>query len=166
MRHLLFPLALLAPLPALAQTTPVTPIQKGTALPPPSSDEAAVLAPINALFASLERGDGAAIAQHVFPEGRVTAVGKATDGTPRIRQESWAQFSARLQPGKGFRERIWNPAIEIDDDIAMVWAPYDVQVDGKTSNCGIDHFDLVREAGRWKLLNITFSSRTTGCERP
>jgi hypothetical protein len=30
-------------------------------------------------------------------------------------------------------------------------------------NCGFDHFDLVREAGAWKVMNLTFSSRLTGC---
>jgi hypothetical protein len=31
------------------------------------------------------------------------------------------------------------------------------------SNCGFDHFDLVREEGAWKVINLTFSSRTAGC---
>jgi len=31
------------------------------------------------------------------------------------------------------------------------------------SNCGFDHFDLVRENSVWKVMNLTFSSRTGGC---
>src|SRR3546814_10786446 len=37
------------------------------------------------------------------------------------------------------------PAVEIDGDIAMVWAPYTFLLDGKPHHCGIDHFDLIRE---------------------
>ena len=51
----------------------------------------------------------------------------------------------------------------IDQDIALVWAPFVVRVGGKVSNCGFDHFDLVRESGGWRVMKLTFSSRTTGC---
>jgi len=40
---MILPLLLLA-----AQVTPVQPIVKGTALPPPGSDEAGVMTPVNA----------------------------------------------------------------------------------------------------------------------
>ena len=132
------------------------------ALPPPASEEAAVLAPINALFAAFEAGDSAGVLRVVYPDGRVTAVGTLRTGSG-LRQESWAQVAARLKAGQGFRETMSDPAIEVDGDIAMVWAPFVVRVGGKVSNCGIDHFDLVRENGVWKVMNISFSSRTTGC---
>src|SRR3546814_6159289 len=54
------------------------------------------------------------------------------------------------------------PAVEIDGDIAMVWAPYTFLLDGKPHHCGIDHFDLIREGIQWKVLNVTWSQRTTG----
>jgi hypothetical protein len=133
------------------------------ALPPPESDTAAVLAPINALFAAFESGDAAAMLRQVHPDGRVTASGMRGDGTANLRQQSWTQFAARITPGTAFSERIFDPAIDIDGDIAMVWAPFVVTVGGKVSNCGIDHFDLVREKGVWKVMNLTFSSRTAGC---
>lgn len=158
MRHLFLTLALLAPLPALAQTTATPKLPPANPLPYEDVEAAAVLAPVNAVFAALEAGDKNALLAQVYPEGRVTAVG---DG--KVRQQSFIQFAERVSPERAFKERIWNPAIEIDGDIAMVWAPYDVHVAGKIANCGIDHFDLVRENGAWKVMNITFSSRTTGC---
>ena len=132
------------------------------ALPPPDDNTAAVLVPINAAFAAFEAGDAAAMLRQVYPDGRVTAVGTLRSGSG-LRQQSWTQFAGRLKPGEGFQERISDPAIEIDGDIAMVWAPFVVRVGGKVSNCGYDHFDLVRESGTWKIMNLTFSSRTTGC---
>ena len=151
--------SLLIALAAQASSTKLPPAQ---ALPPPVGEEQAVLAPINQLFAALEAGDSAGVLRVVYPDGRVTAVGTLRTGTG-LRQESWTQFAARLKPGEGFRESISDPAIEVDSDIAMVWAPFVVRVDGKVGNCGVDHFDLVREGGAWKVMNISFSSRTTGC---
>ena len=147
---------------ALVVAAPETRLPPAQALPPPAAEEQAVLAPINQLFAALEAGDSAAVLRVVYPDGRVTAVGMLRTGNG-LRQESWTQFAARLKPGEGFRESISDPAIEVDGDIAMIWAPFVVRVDGKVSNCGVDHFDLVRANGAWKVMNISFSSRTTGC---
>jgi len=141
---------------------PETRLPPAQALPPPAAEEQAVLAPISQLFAAFEAGDSTGVLRVVYPDGRVTAVGALRTGIG-LRQESWTQFTARLKPGEGFRESISDPAIEVDGDIAMVWAPFVVRVDGKVSNCGVDHFDLVHANGAWKVMNISFSSRTTGC---
>lgn len=157
-------LTLLAPLPALAQTTPVAPIVKGTALPPPASEEAAVLAPINGIFAAIAARDGQAVLPFVRAEGRATAAGNKSDGAPVVNSRSWADFAAGLKPGsEKFEERMPSPAIEVDGDIAMAWGDYVFLVDGKVVHCGVNHFDLVRENGAWKVLNVTWSRRTTGC---
>ena len=147
---------------ALAAQASAGKLPPAHALPPPAAEEQAVLAPINQLFSAFESGDSAGVLRVVYPDGRVTAVGALRTGAG-LRQESWTQFAARLKPGEGFSESIFDPAIEIDGDIAMVWAPFVVRVDGKVSNCGVDHFDLVRANGAWKVMNISFSSRTTGC---
>jgi len=147
---------------ALAAQTTSNKLPPAQALPPPATEEQAVLAPINALFAAFEAGDPTGVFRVVYPDGRVTAVGALRSGTG-VRQESWTQFAARLKPGEGFQERISDPAIEIDGDVAMVWAPFVVRAGGKVANCGVDHFDLIRENGTWKVMNISFSSRRTGC---
>src|ERR1051326_9040835 len=89
-----------------------------------------VLVPVNALFAAFESGDAATMLRQVYPEGRVTASGLRADGASGLRQQSWAQFAGRIRPNNGFQERISNPVIRIDGDIAMVWAPFVVRVAG------------------------------------
>jgi hypothetical protein len=167
MKRCLAAIAILCAVPAFAQSTPPLKVETGTALPPPAAggDEAAVLAPIDALFAAFAKGDGAAVLEQVYPNGRVSAAGiRAGATTPSITQLSWTEFAAtRVKPERPFQERIWDPAIEIDGDIAMVWAPFDVRLGGKVASCGYDLFDLLRENGRWKIMNISFSTRVTGC---
>ncbi|AQR72713.1 hypothetical protein BXU08_02630 [Sphingomonas sp. LM7] len=155
---------MLLPLLLALQTTPVAPIVKGTALPPPGTEEAAVLAPINGIFTAIARRDGQAALPHVRAEGRATATGTKPDGTPVINGRSWTEFAGGLTAGpERYEERMPSPAIEVDGDIAMVWGDYVFLIDGKVAHCGVNHFDLVREAGAWKVLNITWSRRTTGC---
>lgn len=131
-------------------------------IPAPDFDTANVLVPIQQLFAAFETGDSAGMLRLVFADGRVTATGERASGSG-LRQQSWSEFAQRVKPDSRFTETITDPAIEIDGDAAMVWAPFVVRVDGKVSNCGFDHFDLVRDNGAWKIMNLTFSSRTTGC---
>jgi hypothetical protein len=131
-------------------------------IPAPDFETANVLAPIQQLFAAFEAGDSAAVLRLVFPNGRVTATGERASASG-LRQMSWTEFAQRVTPDARFSESISDPAIEIDGDVAMVWAPYVVRVNGKVANCGFDHFDLVRENGVWKVMNLSFSSRTTGC---
>jgi hypothetical protein len=155
---------ILLPLLLALQTTPVAPIVKGTALPPPASEEAAVLVPINGLFAVIAARDGQAALPYVRAEGRATAAGNKPDGTPVVNSRSWADFAAALKPGaERYEERMPSPAIEVDGDIAMAWGDYVFLVDGKVVHCGVNHFDLARESGAWKVLNVTWSRRTTGC---
>ena len=132
------------------------------ALPPPVGEEQSVLASVNALLASFNAGDSAAMLRWVYPDGRVTATGTRAS-SKGLRQQSWTEFSSRVTPAGRFEETISDPAIEIDGDAAMVWAPFVVRVDGKVSNCGVDHFDLVRDNGGWKVMNLTFSSHIEGC---
>jgi hypothetical protein len=47
---------------------------------------------------------------------------------------------------------------------AALWAPYDFERDGKRSHCGIDQANLVRTEKEWKIMPLTFTMETKGCE--
>ncbi len=134
-------------------------------LPYTDADTANILTPVNALLAAVAARDGAAILAQVRPEGSATAAIERADGTRAIRRQGWAEFAAAVRPGpERYAERLLDPAVEVDGDMAMVWSPYVFTVDGRVDHCGADHFDLVREGGRWRILNLTWSQRTTGCD--
>ena len=152
---MLFPLLVAAQVSS-GQLPPAGPIS------PPDFETANVLAPIRSLFAAFEAGDSAAMLRVVHTEGRVTATGQRASSSG-LRSQSWVEFAQRVTPASRFSETISDPAIEVDGDVAMVWAPFVVRINGKVANCGYDLFDLVRDNGTWKVMNLTFSSRTTGC---
>ncbi|HEX4738907.1 MAG TPA: nuclear transport factor 2 family protein [Allosphingosinicella sp.] len=134
------------------------------AMAAPSADEGAVMHTVDAMFAGLAARDGQAILAQVRPEGGATVAVERPDGSRAVRHLSWAEFAGGLKPGpEKYREALSNPQVRVDGDIAMVWGRYVFTIDGKVHHCGVDHFDLVREAGTWKVLNVTWSQRTTGC---
>ncbi|WP_425229510.1 nuclear transport factor 2 family protein [Sphingomonas sp.] len=153
---------------ALAQVTPVQPMPHGTGLPPATAeaqgDAPAILAAVNGLFAALTARDMTRAQSFFRADGGAQAVVEQPDGTRTFRHETWPQFLARLPAtGPRFVEALTDPAVEVDGDIAMVWSPYTVMVDERLVHCGVDHFDLIREGGQWKILNISWTQRTAGC---
>lgn len=149
---------------AFALTLALT-LDPAGAVDPASPEGQAVLVPVNATFAALAANDGALIRPHVDTSGKITAVVMNANGTSRIGGSSWERFIGGLQPGPQRLEEIMvDPVIAIDGDIAMVWGEYIFRIDGEISHCGVDHFDLVRRDGAWKIVNLTWTQRQTGCE--
>ena len=139
------------------------PLPQGERLAAPDFGDKEVLATVDALLATLETGDAPALLKLVYPEGRVTGRGTFPGGASGLRSRSFTEYAARMIPGSGFIERLTNLVVEQDGDVALVWAPFTILMDGKLVSCGYDHFDLIRENGAWKVMNLTFSSRTQGC---
>lgn len=156
----------LIPLALLIQITPVQPLPKGTGKPPSPQDEAsAVMAPVNAVFAAIAARNGELLRSILRDDGNLTIASEAADGTRAIIHRTTAQFVANLKAGpERFEEQLYDPAIEVDGDVALVWGRYNFYIDGKLHHCGYDLFDMVREGGAWKIANISYSSRTKGCE--
>lgn len=128
-------------------------------------DRQAVLAVVDGLFAAMLARDGAAVTPLVEPQGIVTSVSVAPDGSRRITSTPWADFAAGLARAPGpIRERLFSPEVRVHGDIAMVWSRYDLSVGDTFSHCGTDLFDLVRRDGRWRMLNVTYTRERTGCE--
>ena len=151
-------------LPLLLAAAPQDKLPPANPLPLAASEEGQVMTPINALFDGLAKRDSTIVLTAMRPDGTATATSEKPDGTRTIRRMTASEFAAGIKPGpERYEERLTDPAIEIDGDIAMVWSPYVFLIDGKVHHCGVDHFDLIRENGSWKVSSISWSSRTTGC---
>jgi hypothetical protein len=145
--------------PSPAKLPPANPLA-----PPDGSDERAVLATVDRLLGGINTRDAAAIGATLRAEGGATVVTEAENGATTVRTLPWPELLARFQPGpETFDERISSPAVEIDGDMAMVWAPYVFRLNGKVHHCGTNHVGLVRENGTWKIASLAWTSRTTGC---
>jgi hypothetical protein len=138
--------ALLAPLAAQAATP----------------EEQAVLAPVQAMFDGMAHRDAAAIRVPLLPGGSLVLM---RDGKP-VRM-SFDDFAARVsRPGTTrIEERIHHPLVRIDNDLAVVWAPFEFLSDGKVDHCGTDLFNLVRQDGQWLIADVADTGRKTCSSR-
>jgi hypothetical protein len=125
------------------------------AAPSPAARDAAVLAPVQAFFAAMSRYDQAGMRAQVLPAGMATLM---RHGKPV--QLALGDFVDHVKPDKArIEERIRDPQVSVDDDIAVVWAPYVFLLDGKPHHCGTDVFNLARVDGRWLIAGIADNSR-------
>jgi Putative lumazine-binding len=143
---------ILTTLPLLAVLFPLA-LHADTATTP---DDQAVLAPIQAMFAGMSARDAAAIRKPTLPNGVMVLM---RDGKPT--QMTLEDFATRVgKPGtKQIEERIHDPLVRVDNDLAVVWAPFDFLVDGKVEHCGTDLFNLVRQNGQWLIASVADTSR-------
>lgn len=67
-----------------------------------------------------------------------------------------------LMPGGTARlqERFYEPLVRVDDDIAMVWAHYDLLVDGDVHHWGTNILSFVKQDGRWRVSAVADNGRT------
>jgi hypothetical protein len=128
----------------------------------PSTDEQAVLAPLQAFLTGIATGDKAAMAAQVLPDAMITRVsgGKITQKSVRSLVDGFAPPA-----GRKLEERIHDPVIRIDDDLAIVWVPYEFLIDGKVDHCGTDVVEAVRRDGHWVISGLADTSRKT-CAAP
>ena len=116
-----------------------------------TAEEKAILAPITAMFDGMAKRDAAAIQQPTLPGGMMVLM---RDGKPT--QMTFAAFADRVaKPSKvQIEEKIHDPLIRVDNDLAMVWAPFVFLSDGKVNHCGTDLFNLVRANGKWLIASV------------
>ena len=118
--------------------------------------EQAVLAPITAMFAAMAKHDVAEFKKPMLTGGTMVLM---RDGKPtQMTFDAFADLIGR--PGKAqIEERIHDPLVKIDNDLAVVWAPFEFLVDGKVDHCGTDLFNMVRVNGQWLVASIADTGR-------
>jgi len=118
---------------------------------PDSAEQQAVLVPITQMFDGMEKRDAAMIKKPLLTGGTMVLM---RDGKPV--QMTFENFADRVgKPGTThIQERIHDPLMRIDHDLAVVWAPFEFLVDGKVDHCGTDLFNLVHTDGKWVIASI------------
>jgi hypothetical protein len=118
--------------------------------------EQAVLAPVNALFDGMAKRDPEAMKKVLLPGGTMVLI---RDGKPvQMTVEAFADRVGKPS-ATSIEERIHDPLVRIDHDLAVVWAPFEFLNDGKVDSCGTDLFNLVWSDGKWLIASVADTGR-------
>lgn len=121
--------------------------------PKPAPDSP--LATVQAFLDAMGRKDKAAILSLALTTGSLSSL---KDG--EVRQLTLTEFAEHIAAvPKPLAERISDPLVKVDDDLAVVWAPYTFFLDGKPHHCGTDLFSLQKIKGRWTITAVADNNR-------
>ena len=129
-----------------------------------ATDREAILTTVQKVFDAMRTRDTALLSQAFDSTARL--VGVSNRGTPSVSLTAPSQFGAaiaRAPAGDVWNERIYDPEVRIDGNVAQVWAYYTFHRNAAFSHCGIDAFMLVKVGSTWKITQLADSRRTEGC---
>jgi hypothetical protein len=130
-----------------------------------SADRAAILTVVEKVFDAMRTRDTALLSQAFDSTGRLVSVNTRTS-PPTVGLVLPARFGASIAgapAGDVWNERIFDPDVRVDGDVAQVWAYYTFHRNKTFSHCGVDAFMLVRVGTTWKITQLADSRRTQGC---
>ena len=129
----------------------------------PDPEEAAILAVVDRFMVAISTNDSALMAE-LRIEGGSTIVARpdpAGADAPLVTRRVFTP-STSSRPAAN-RERYWDPVVHVRSGIAVVWTPYEFWADGKSSHCGIDVFDMMKDKGVWKIANAMWTVEPEAC---
>ena len=127
-------------------------------------ETAMIMTTVHKVFDAMRTRDTVLLASAFDTTARLVS-GPRNNGTS-VSLITPSQFGAALNrapAGDVWIERIWDPEVRIDGDVAMVWAYYTFHRNKEFSHCGVDAFMLRRIGGQWKITQLSDSRRTTNC---
>lgn len=132
-----------------------------------ASEEAAVIAVAQKMFDAMRTRDTLALRSVFDSSARLVGVSRRS-GAPRVSVTPASRFIAAVgsATGDAWNERMWDPEVRIDGDIAQLWVKYDFHLGTKFSHCGIDAFQMARTSDGWKIVQVADTRRTEGCTPP
>ena len=121
-----------------------------------TTEKQAVMAAVMELFDGMSKRDAELIKKPLLSGGSMVLM---REGKPV--QMTFQDFAERVaKPGTThIEERIHDPLVRIDHDLAVVWAPFEFLEDGKVNHCGTDLFNLIRTNGKWLIASIADTGR-------
>ena len=121
-----------------------------------TTEKQAVVAAVMELFDGMSKRDAELIKKPLLTGGSMVLM---REGKPV--QMTFQDFAERVaKPGTThIEERIHDPLVRIDHDLAVVWAPFEFVEDGKVDHCGTDLFNLIRTNGKWLIASIADTGR-------
>lgn len=129
----------------------------------PHPEEAAILVVIDRFMHAIGTNDSAALAE-LRIEGGSTIVSRpnaADPASPLVTRRVFTP-STTSRPAAN-KERYWDPVVHVRGGIAVVWTPYEYWSGDKSSHCGIDVFDMMKDKGVWKIANAMWTVEPEAC---
>jgi len=117
------------------------------------------------LLDAIGRGDTTAFRSLFLPNAMIYTV-REKDGQPITTSRS--PLTDAFRPGTVVKEEMKDSGVnvQVHGNMAQVWAPYNLWINGSFSHCGIDVFTLLKTTHGWRIVALSYTIEKEGCEVP
>ncbi|HCR53358.1 MAG TPA: hypothetical protein DIW27_02990 [Cytophagales bacterium] len=132
------------------------------------SEKVAIMVPINNLFEGMNKGDSALVHKAFRDDVTFATVSVDKEGNPKLTFGDLQKFLVAMGTPRQqvYSEPIWDVKIEVDGNLAQVWAKYAFYLDKNFHHCGVDAFQLFKGPDGWKIFQLTDTRQQEGCNIP
>jgi len=121
---------------------------------------------ITTFFEGLQKGDTIAVNKAIHKDLIMQTIFVNEEGKSTLNSETRAHFLNAISGKK--KEDIWlekllSYTIQVDENLATVWTPYEFYFNHKFSHCGVNAFQLFFNGENWEIISIIDTRRTVNC---
>jgi hypothetical protein len=129
------------------------------------SEENEVKETIHQLFEGMYNGDSSLVHSVFHSSNRLMTCYIDKNGMEQLAEENLQDF---LDAVGSPHEEIWDEKITftsvlVDLHLAQVWTEYQFYLDNEFSHCGVNAFQLVKENGNWKIIQLIDTRKRDNC---
>lgn len=132
-----------------------------------ASEEEAVKATIDSFFTAFHAQDSLGMSSLVSQDVVLQTIGSNKEGKTILRTEKFNDLIrsiVSIPDSLNFLEKLLDYSIQIDGAMANVWTPYEFWLNHKFSHCGVNSFQLFKDADNWKIVYLIDTRRREGCQ--
>lgn len=130
-----------------------------------ANDQAEVLAVVTRLFDGMRKRDSSMVSSVFRPGAKLVSAFTNREGKAVVQEEAVENFVKMVGGATGdtWDERIFEPEVRIDGNLATVWTRYEFWLGTKFSHCGVDAFQMAKSAEGWKVVALADTRKREGC---
>lgn len=126
--------------------------------------EQEVLGVVHRMFDGFAQKDTTLIRSTLHTDVKLVTAVMNREGKPVVHAETMDAFLQGIAKAEGkLDEKLFDPEVRVEDNLATVWTRYEFWYNDKYSHCGIDSFQLAKTEGGWKIFSIA-DTRKASCK--
>ena len=122
--------------------------------------------PKKIFFEGLQNGDTITLRKVIHKNLTMQTISLNKEGKSTLNTETTADFLKAIATKK--KEDIWfekllSYIINVDENLAIVWTPYEFYFNEIFRRCGVNAFQLFFNGEQWKIISIIDTRRKDNC---
>ncbi len=122
---------------------------------------------ISVFFEGLHEGDSSKVSSVLHSGVKIQTTYKNKKGKSVLKDQTRQELLKAIALKKKetiYFEKLISYDIKVDDNLALVWTPYEFYLNEKFSHCGTNSFQLFKQNEKWKIIFLIDTRKRKNCK--